>query len=398
MHQITINCLKRLCHILATLENPAYWQELPALTTIDLPKLFELANRFWLGPALANALIANPDFNADTHGSLAKYCRMLVEGGKVRHDALKSELVRLVTFLNERDIEPLLFKGAATLGGEHDNLRGRRWMMDLDVVLPKSTVEPTWNALFEHGYKKLVHDKEMFDGHIFRPLKHAPELVGANNITVELHYRLLSSSVRNAPLQLLEKSARSRIVVAPNAKPPLRAWQLTPTDKVIQSIAHDMLDHGYYHKRSLDLRYCYHLYLLTAAAKRDVEHIDWAVVEKAFARHRKKLAVARYILSWFAPADDRFKTPTTDRWMTAACKRLNTPCEVLRQQERPSSWSSLFKSITAKDGRVFSQRVMATTHFLRDKIHQLIHPSTSQNAQRQRYDDAILQHHPDLLE
>ncbi len=391
MQPVTEARLRRLCRALATLERPALWGDFPPPAQIDWPDLFELAHRFWLGPALAHAVVRHPQGVSAAGDSLDAYCRWLIEGSRRRHAALEAELARLVAFLNERGIEPLLFKGAAELWREPAELHGRRWMMDLDVLLPAPAVDEAWRALCARGYREI----EVLDASARRMTqteKHAPSLVGPGGVTVELH-----RSLGDAPLPAAGAAARER-AAAPESHPSLRAWQLTASWKVVQYVAHDMLgDHDYYRARVLDLRYAYRLYLLAAA---DRERIDWPAVERAFARHADELTAARSVLGWFLP--DERAVPggaAAARWLAESIERLNTPRDTLRRQAQRSVWRVMADRIARPKGlsAPVRQRMAARVHRIVHKMHLLARPRSALREARRRAEAKALQHHPHLM-
>ncbi len=387
--------IRNLCRALATLEHPTRWDEFPPAAQVDWPDLFELANRFWLGPALAHAVVRHPLRIADSDDSLGGYCRWLIEGSERRHAALEDELMRLVAFLNERSIEPLLFKGSAELWSEPADLRGRRFMMDLDVLLPPETVGSAWRALRERGYQE-IEPGDLSPWPEAREEKHAPALVGPGGVTVELHRRLLNGG---DPLRMLAADAREP-VAAPEFDPPLRAWQLTSSGKVAQAIAHDLLDHHHYRDRSLDLRYSYHIYLLVTAAG---GRVDWSVIERAFTRHPEELAAARQLLIWFwpdAPATTHIPGAATSRWLAESIARLDTPRETLREHANGRFWrAGLANTFAVPDGAglSFGERSKLLAHRIRRRVRQLIHPRSKLSEARRRAEAKALQHHPRLI-
>ena len=389
MRPVTEARIGRLCRALGTLEHPALWDDFPPPAQVDWPDLFELANRFWLGPALACAVVRHP--RAGAGGTLESYCRWLIAGSRRRHAALEAELARLVAFCNGRGIEPLLLKGAAELWDEPADRRGRRWMVDLDVLLPAPAVEPTWRALRAHGYREF-DAASTFTWRAARTRKHAPPLVGPCGVTVELHRRL-----GDAPLLTAAPPAWER-AVAPAAQPSLRAWRLTASGKVVQAIAHDLLDHGHYRARVLDLRYGYHLHLLAAAGG---ERIDWPAVERAFARHPGELAAARRMLSWFLPGARR-SAPSgaaVERWLAESLARLNTPRDTLRRQAQRNVWRVMAGSIVRPAGVASSvrQQLAARAHQVLRAVRLLARPRWAVREASRRTEAEALRHHPRLL-
>ena len=89
----TFQDIKTLCTLLRLVCEPDAYKKLQPLDQIDLVQMFELANRYWLGPTLAYGLSKHPDYQS-LNGVLVEYCQQLIELGQ-RRSALQSKGLKL---------------------------------------------------------------------------------------------------------------------------------------------------------------------------------------------------------------------------------------------------------------------------------------------------------------
>ncbi len=271
-----IESLKGLARLLTIPEHPERWEEFDYADE-DWVSYFNLANVFWLGPSLALVLKSHPHYGNQSK-EFVTYCEDLAAVGVERNLRHRECLVELTGWLNSKGIQPLLLKGSAELFDGADDPVGRRWMMDLDVVLPVDEVKRAWGELqSDFAYTPLKGTDLKWQSSIWH---HAPVLESPSGVTVELHRYLLSSAI-DLPLDWAE--------VVSQEVGGTKATSLKPTLKLIQAIAHDQICHRHYKEGVMYLRYHFNVYLLLT---RYSDEIEWDHVEEFFQNRKDVLDAA----------------------------------------------------------------------------------------------------------
>jgi hypothetical protein len=94
--------------------------------------------------------------------------------------------------LHERKIPFLLLKGAALAITVYPDV-GSRPMMDVDILIPQSTVRETWNWLEQQGWKTAHWHPQAIRSDYFR-YRHAMDFKGPERAGVDLHWHPLHLS------------------------------------------------------------------------------------------------------------------------------------------------------------------------------------------------------------
>lgn len=229
--------------------------------------LIETANRSYLTPALHAALheaALVPALPAD----VAQYLGVIAERNAARNARLRAQLRELVAALNRRGVVPLLLKGAAGLLGAADAYAASRMVTDLDLLVEPGQVDEARAALADLGYRRLegrVTGRHAV-GDFIRDID-----VGA----VDLHIDLIDE-----PGLLPLADVMARTVVC--AWVGVRARVLSPTDRVLHLLLHDLVqDHGI-HDGRLNFRHLHELATLAEAGA----PVRWDEVAAHLARHR----------------------------------------------------------------------------------------------------------------
>src|SRR4051794_24043386 len=125
----------------------------------EWPRLLEVANRAWLGPALFVAFERAASLD-DLPGPVREYLALLHDRNLERNRRLRVQLIEAVGALNGSGIEPVLLKGAITLfcGPE---IRVRcRMISDLDIAVSVTQSSAAQAALLRLGYREMADPRE----------------------------------------------------------------------------------------------------------------------------------------------------------------------------------------------------------------------------------------------
>lgn len=187
-----------------------------------------------------------------------------------RNLRLRTALVEAVVALNQRNIVPLLIKGARILAsGAADGL-SERSMVDLDLVIASEQMTAAGEALRGIGYeaapgKPFLHPHEV---PYVRPAALGP---------IELHANLGSP-----PIPAVIPVARAWADSAELAVASGRARALSPTHEVLHAILHSAVQDLNHAVAGLPLR---HLLLLTDLVREHGDTVDWTAIARAMRGH-----------------------------------------------------------------------------------------------------------------
>jgi len=229
--------------------------------------VIRLSDEHGLTPALAVAL----DGNTAVRVPQAVRRRILLAHRRnvARNLLLRRESTEAISALNERGVEPLLFKGALYLV-EGTFAPGVRFMGDIDIVVPEASMRPATDALRSLGYaaapgKPFLHPHEL---PFVRPGAQAP---------IEVHADLGSSRVASA-LPLAHAWAASRIFDDSG----LRYRGLSRTDAVVHNVLHAQVQDLNHAVHGIALR---QLHTLAGLERAWGAEIDWAAARARLGSH-----------------------------------------------------------------------------------------------------------------
>lgn len=238
----------------------------------EWPRLLEVANRAWLGPALFVAL-ERAALLEDIPDPVRDYLELLHDRNLERNRRLRAQLIEAVGALNASGIEPVLLKGAIALFCASETRVRCRMISDLDINVAPAQGSATKAALLELGYREMANPREFGRS----------SDVGV----IELHFtphvrstRYLSGEFGTSAPALERHLVKARVPTA--------------TAQAAHLIVHDMIKEGDYWQFRFNLR---HLDDLAALATSG-EGIDWhCVSETLFDRPgRAALAMQLYAL------------------------------------------------------------------------------------------------------
>jgi hypothetical protein len=243
-------------------------------------RLFDEANKNAVLPAVSLALRDRIDLPipSDVSGFLSAVANLNLE----RNESIRSEAEFAVALLNQIGIEPVLLKGIAFLVlGVFAN-PSERYLIDVDLLIPKEHVEAAAALLIRHGFVK--DDTDRFG----RFRHHHPPLRRRGCISIEIHHTLgMGPSGSILPAQ--EVLARA----TPCSFGTSRARVPCPEHLAIHLILHSQLLHSYNERIWPPLRALYDLLKLE---NRFAESIGWESVSRRFCRSGHYGTLALHLL------------------------------------------------------------------------------------------------------
>jgi hypothetical protein len=324
MNPLTAHRLLGRCLVAPTPELAARLRD----ETFPWDGLIAAANGAYLTPAL-HAALRDSGLLPALPGEVSHYLAMIAERNEARNVRLRAQLAELVGALNRCGIVPTLLKGAAGIFIDSP-YAASRMVTDLDLLVGADEVSDAVAILAALGYRNL-------QGHV--PGRHAVgDFIRDIDVgAVDLHIQLM-----NEPhlLPVAEVGARTVECTVDG----IRARILSPTDRVLHLLLHDLVqDHGI-HDGRLNVR---HLHEIAALAGTDAPP-HWDRIVGHLARHRLghlaevTMIAARVFFGTSVPATIR---PTLGArllvWrslMRMRHPRLARPSEIFGNVHRSLAW------------------------------------------------------------
>ena len=262
--------------ISAPAEDPRWnaWSHAQRQARIDWVAVLAEADRLRLSAALAHALGESPLW-PELDAELRLLMSDLRRASAQRSAALRSACSEIALMARDLGCQVLLLKGAADLFSGVDEPRGRRSMVDLDLLLAPGDVRPLWLHLQSRGYR-VKNNPFGFDWR--SAWHHAPPLLSPDaSFCVELHRSALiarHAALLGRPDELW--TAAMPLLLNNGVK----VLKLPPTLDLIQRIAHVQLSHEAHQTAVLEVRHLFHVHLFI---QQHISAIDWREVEAVFA-------------------------------------------------------------------------------------------------------------------
>ena len=212
-----------------------------APSNLDWLAVLELANNTLTTPFLID-LVDQPDQSVPQ--DVRAFVREIYRRNAIRNELLRAQLEEAVAALNERDVIPVLLKGAAILATAVPERRATRIMADLDILVDPDQVETALHALADLDYQshfrtppesrkqytdlKRARDVGMIDLHQERRAQTISIVPRANCLITARPYRLAAGPLifRRRPLKLSCSSftTNSRIMIIGSVKSTCDIW------------------------------------------------------------------------------------------------------------------------------------------------------------------------------
>ena len=227
-----------------------------APSNLDWLAVLELANNTLTTPFLID-LVDQPDQSVPQ--DVRAFVREIYRRNAIRNELLRAQLEEAVAALNERDVIPVLLKGAAILATAVPERRATQIMADLDILVDPDQVETALHALADLDYQP----------HFRTPpesRKQYTDLKRARDVgMIDLHQAAPGPDYFYRPLgKLLEHCT-------PISVGRWTAYLPTPTVQAFMLIIHDQFQDDDYWVGKADVRHLVELRDLANAS----EGIDW---------------------------------------------------------------------------------------------------------------------------
>lgn len=241
----------------STLVNLCQCIEGKAPDGLDWMAVLELANNTLTTPFLIG-LVDRPDPSVPE--DVRVFVREIFRRNALRNELLRAQLEEAVAALNEREVIPVLLKGAAILATAAPERRATRIMADLDILVDPDQVETALHALAGLDYQS--HFRTPPDCR-----KQYTDLKRVRDVgMIDLHQGA------PGPEYFYRSSGKLLDHCMPVSVGRGTAYLLTPTFQAFMLIIHDQFqDHDYW-VGEIDVRHLVELRDLANAP----EAIDWA--------------------------------------------------------------------------------------------------------------------------
>lgn len=262
----TRNPVKLLTECFAADISKSDWQHVRG-SDLNWEAFIRFAEKERVLPALYR-LLQRADVRSNIPTDLMGFLGSVEEMNGERNRAILAELGTVAKLLNEVGIEPVLLKGSAYLvKGVYAN-PARRYLGDLDLLVPAKSLQTGIQVLARHGFGWNSEDRL---GH-FR--HHHPPIRRPGAVPVELHHSLGmgSCSVILPAQEVLSSSVRHEFLGAIVRIP-------SPEHLMVHLVMHSQLQHPYQERIWPPLRA---MYDFTLVQRRFENSLDWNHVERRF--------------------------------------------------------------------------------------------------------------------
>jgi len=317
--------LRQLCRALSPVDvdaDPAAREALLRVITAPSawPPIVHFAGNGLVTPTLAGALERKGLFDR-IPADARQYLQGMRELNRARNDLLRGELERILGWLNDIGIQPVLLKGAINLVTVQYRGCEDRVIGDLDLLVPQERLAEALECVQRDGYRVATgYDESFIQRH-----HHAPPLLhGSLPVSVELHRHLCRAELR--PLLPTEDFLEG----AEDYEWQGRALRLPGrTDRLMHTFVHAQLqDRGHAH-RHLSLRA---LLEFAWQAQFRGEAADWSEVDRRLGATASARAAW---LAWLCAAQDLFGLTPPAPFLPGRAARRRHRQTLLAMTSRP---------------------------------------------------------------
>jgi hypothetical protein len=320
-------------------------------------RLFDEANKNAVLPAVSLALQHWSEMTLPSE--VSDFLSAVTTLNLERNDRISRETESVAALLNQIGIEPVLLKGTAYLVLGVFASPAERYLVDVDLLIPKEHVDTAAALLITNGFVR--DDTDRFG----RFRHHHPPLRRPGSISVEIHHTLgIGPSGSILPAQeVFARATRCSFGTSQVMVP-------CPEHLAIHLILHSQLLHSYNERIWPPLRALYDLLKLR---NRFADSIDWASVSRRFRRfgHFGTLVLhlldAQHALALDPPIDIGTSGMTRLRWYRRSLLRrwialryfdpvymFSTVCTrrlliLLTALSRPREWTYLWSEVLRID-------------------------------------------------
>jgi hypothetical protein len=194
--------------------------------------LIALANDYLVSPAVGSAL-RSKGFHGTMPQPIADYFDGMAFLNRQRNSCIREEAVFVATILNQTGIMPIFLKGAANLLSGLYADPACRYMVDVDILVPRESLDHCIAAMQREGYQTLSTPDP--SAHHYAPLGRPDSIV-----SIELHVEPLDTAYG-----ALLRSTEIVNSAIPLDMSGISAYIPRPWCRIVQSIVHaELSDHG----------------------------------------------------------------------------------------------------------------------------------------------------------
>ncbi len=210
---------------------------------------------------------------------LAEYLEELYQANLERNHQLESGLIRLLTEFNSASIDTLLLKGAATFCDQLFAEPGSRFMGDLDILVPRNSVEQCRAILIRLGYQEIFNEGMELDAlptderHHQLPRYYIP----GTPIVVEIHFKISYAQVG----RMITPEAAWQAQVKTELKG-VKTSVLSPDHKLLLNTAHALVPHREYLRGHISLIQLTEFVLLAQRYHNSINWDTWLNTARVF--------------------------------------------------------------------------------------------------------------------
>jgi hypothetical protein len=260
--------------------------------------LIALASRYWLIGWLTHSLKRSNAW-PELPKQLQDYLLDVEEIYGKRNQMIKAEVQDICTLLSEGKVDIVLIKGAASLFNGTIEPLSKRYMNDIDLLVPEEQQQNAYQLLRRAGYNK---DSDYYNPNS-NDAHHAPPLKRNNVCYVELHRWLLEKHLN----KVIDTKAVWANTCSLTLSSGLVVKQLNATQQVILSIAHSEIQNGGFDNCHIDFHQLMNLHSIMIHY---VGEVNWQLVQYHFEQAGQILTLKTALYNAYKLTG--IETPITD--------------------------------------------------------------------------------------
>ena len=308
-------------------------------------ELVSISSQQGIAPLMADGLDylgpAQPDIDRD----LRIFFREIRQGNRQRNEKMAAQLIEAAMVLGEGDIPVVVLKGGCELAMPSYGKLHKRFIGDLDLLVPDASLQDAYDALEAVDYFNAYESDEFYDS----PDHHDAPLVAERwPAAVELHHTIGGKEgSRFLPARQIFGNAVTTEI--DNVKVP------SLHDRLVHLVFHQQTQHSGYDDRLVSLRTIADV----AALVVDADHIQAArrpfVAAGIEGQFDGLLSLVEIVLPGIFPLAE--STPGAENWATQSINRFGNPRDTTRefQTRRVKQWASDVASNPERRSELFAK-------------------------------------------
>lgn len=305
------------CETSRSRPQPVVWSRSTQRNTVGISSTLHVLPGMHSG--MKRALETYENLDSSVTSELCEFLEKMAISNRERNREILRAMERIALVLEHEGIAPVWLKGAAHLidGGEF--IQESRFLNDIDILVVKSELAASVEALDHAGFRKLVDD---FDS---EQRKHYPRLFHDDCIVgVEVHRRIFP--IHDDPLLQRVDISGTSVPVSRNR----RSWLLPSLrNRLLHLIHHSMVQNSHFDHHLISLReqLDFHNLFKNGLERQSVRDVGKIFVDSGYRAH---FAAFAEIASQVQPADVVTRTGIGEfagdgRWLGKTLTRLAHP-------------------------------------------------------------------------